>query len=499
MDPGNWGNAANTPEDPRDAQGDIGDNTHEGFDYISAAVSEDSVIEMSGNSGSIPGAVFPGGGTGFVGTIPKKKANKTGGTKDDAKTDNAPEEGKSKAAVNKGSSYTSGKGKGSHPEGKKAVRRNPIPNHILKVWADEKRCLGCGSSDHWRSNCPTNPPTGMRKDSPSGSKSKGSQPKDNTRKSSKASPAKSNPSSDAASAQSGQRGVKRDRGDLGQSGLTPPAKKGAKKFSYAAAAATGALEVAIVTKDKAHISKRDFYTIRAAVDDAWMKQLDAGKVEFEVDSWLYTSQMATFCAPNADSAGQVEKIIREHGFFVMKKETLMEERKPTRILSGLVTGPTAGRDRKVLERLLKYEADRVGVTGRLEYYSSHLVKKSGNLILKLVADDEAIAGLTRCEFELRLGASGKVKFQDERADKKTSRQTKLEELESRIKEQKQLLQQAIQERRALEDVETASVGSMGVSKLHVGGTDDSNVGDADREMDTLEEELLGKDEPTVKV
>ena len=134
MDPGNWGYAANTPEDPRDDQGDIGNNTHsEGIDYISAAVSEDSAIEMSGNSGSIPGAVFPGGGTGFVGTIPKKKANKTGGTKD-AKTDNAPEEGKSKAAVNKGSSNTSGgKGKGSHPDGKKAVRRNPIPNHILKV------------------------------------------------------------------------------------------------------------------------------------------------------------------------------------------------------------------------------------------------------------------------------------------------------------------------------------------------------------------------------
>ena len=128
------------------------------------------------------------------------------------------------------------------------------------------------------------------------------------------------------------------------------------------------------------------------------------------------------------------------------------------------------------------------------------MQKSGNLILKLVADDEAIAGLTRVEFELHLDTSGKVKFQDERADKKTSRQTKLEELENRIKEQKQLLEQAIQERRALEDVETASVGSMGVSKLHVGGTDSSNVGDADKEMDTLEEELLGKDnEPTVKV
>ena len=124
MDPGNWGYAANTPEDPRDDQGDIGNNTHsEGIDYISAAVSEDSAIEMSGNSGSIPGAVFPGGGSGFVGTIPKTKANKTGRTKDDAKTDNAPEEGKSKAAVNKGSSNTSGgKGKGSHPD---QTRRRP--------------------------------------------------------------------------------------------------------------------------------------------------------------------------------------------------------------------------------------------------------------------------------------------------------------------------------------------------------------------------------------
>ena len=57
-------------------------------------------------------------GSGFGGTIPKKKTNKA-------------------TTVHKGKGNTSG-GKGKE---KRAVRLNSVLNHILKVWVDEKRCL----------------------------------------------------------------------------------------------------------------------------------------------------------------------------------------------------------------------------------------------------------------------------------------------------------------------------------------------------------------------
>ena len=104
----------------------------------------------------------------------------------------------------------------------------------------------------------------------------------------------------------------------------------------------------------------------------------------------------------------------------------------------------------------------------MEYYSSHPIEKSGNLLLKILLDDRAMACLEERKFELRIGASGRVKFSDERADKKTSKAEKQkaerEELMRTFEEQKKAMKESLEKIRALQPDEE-SVGSMGVSNL----------------------------------
>ena len=76
--------------------------------------------------------------------------------------------------------------------------------------------------------------------------------------------------------------------------------------------------------------------------------------------------------------------------------------------------------------------------------------------------------------ELHIGASGKVRFQDERALRKSSpeyRRRRLQELEQSIEASKKLILDQVKERKELEmDLEKPppSVGSMGMSSLTVG-------------------------------
>ena len=88
-------------------------------------------------------------------------------------------------------------------------------------------------------------------------------------------------------------------------------------------------------------------------------------------------------------------------------------------------------------------------------------------------DDDAKEQLSRADFELRIGASGKVKFIDERAQKKSHPEyvrRRLAELEQSIDEHKQQIKDELEERRKLQedlDKPPASVGSVGLSSLNV--------------------------------
>ena len=172
----------------------------------------------------------------------------------------------------------------------------------------------------------------------------------------------------------------------------------------------------------------------------------------------------------------------------LPKNALLDERKPTKVLTGLVSGPAASRDRSILERLITFEKKRVDIRGRMEYHSSTVVQKSGNLLLRIVTDEDALEDLKKVDFELRIGASGKVKFSDPSAEKKLTaeqmREKRRSELEESIASDKIRIKERLAELRALNE-ETESIGSLGMSSMTVEDANKMDVSEKDKEEEKM--------------
>ena len=107
--------------------------------------------------------------------------------------------------------------------------------------------------------------------------------------------------------------------------------------------------------------------------------------------------------------------------------------------------------------------------GQIAYYSSH---KTGNnnLLLSIKVDEDAEPGLEELDYSLRIGASGLVKFADNRSDKRVDQKTRakrLEELQEEIQQAREVLRQKVERAKELNNLEEQSVGSLGVSTLEL--------------------------------
>ena len=379
--------------------------------------------------------------------------------------------------------------------GKETAVSDQIPYAALqKMWAANKCCLSCGSAKHYKRACPILNPdaattTNKKTTSDNSRKSGGRQPSSST-----ASAKRSTGSTKASSETRSQRvmgskptskpalspapkvGTKRSR-DPVPTGVTPPAKKQqTRKFSYASATA-GAIEMAIVTGDRGHIRKADYDKFRDAVEDRYISELNKGVMPLSVDKWTYTNQLASVHIADSQSCDSMVEVAKNLKLQLVPRAELEAERKPTTILTGLVIPPAARRSREVIERFLKFEKQRNKIPGRLEFYSAISLPQSENLLLRIIVDDEAKEELERIDSSLRIGASGLVKFLDERADKRVNAQTrkvKLAKLEAELEEKKKAVRELITQTRELK-AETESVGSVGMSSLTVTATVHANT------------------------
>ena len=135
----------------------------------------------------------------------------------------------------------------------------------------------------------------------------------------------------------------------------------------------------------------------------------------------------------------------------------------------MLTGPAAKRTRSELECLLKYECHRVKIPGRCEYYSEIPVHRSGNKLLKVKVDDDAMERLRELDFQVRVGASGMVKFQDKREAKQVNKQTRanrLQECNNELEELRKKLVECEARKQGIE-ADTESVGSGGITGLRI--------------------------------
>ena len=135
------------------------------------------------------------------------------------------------------------------------------------------------------------------------------------------------------------------------------------------------------------------------------------------------------------------------------------------------------------------KAGQVKIPGKLQYHSAHKVASSGNLLLKILVDEDAEPRFKELSYQLRMGASGYVKFEDDRAKRKVDKRTRakqIEDLEAELEAEKKKLDERIKYLNQLKNSDNESVASMGLSGL--------NVGDKDKAEDMDTETLLAREE-----
>ena len=402
---------------------------------------------------------------------------------------------------------------------------------LLNLWRKEGRCLACGSEAHRIVECALagpkpstttteskgtpstsskgssstssgkGPSTSSARAQPSQSKGSGGrapQPKGSSGHKSnpggsgqRGQPSSTNPKGKGRNSSSKeQRGVKRDH-DQSHTGYTPESKKANKKFSYAKAT-EGSLELVIRTEAGNHITKREHFRLKTLAEEIFLTQLEKGETLIEVDEWSHTNLLATVHVGNAASAMTLVSEAKKIGLKLVGRQEYDANRKDFKILTGLVTGPAAQRDRKDLDRFIKAEMLRRKMPGQIEYYSSH---KTGNnnLLLSIKVDEDAEPRLEELDHSLRIGASGLVKFTDNRSDKRVDQKTRakrLEELQEEIEQAREELRKKVERAKELNNLETQSVGSMGVSSLEI-----AEVTKAANATEAMEEDEANNSKP----
>ena len=383
--------------------------------------------------------------------------------------------------------------------------RDGVTSALRRMWRKENRCLACGSEKHHIKDCslgaqrdksgPSTHNTGLKA---APAKAKDANPpsndRDNDSKESKG-VQHSNPFTPRERAEKRKRPV-----DMSPSGLTPPVKKGTN-FSYATVT-NSAICMVILTREGNHIAVREHNRLRTLVEERWINQLEKGENLVAVERWEYTSRTASVFLADAASVETVKEEANKLNLSLMNKEQYERERPVTKILSGLITGPAAKRDRKDLERFLKVEVERVKVPGFIKVYNVAPIARSGNALLRISVCAEAEARMKELDYQLRIGASGFTKFEDARASKKVERhktlQERQEELHRLIEEDKKKIKQRMEELRDLEKAETESVGSMGMSAMEIDKRGPTNTADtAEPKSNDTDEELL-RDTPERK-
>jgi hypothetical protein len=119
-------------------------------------------------------------------------------------------------------------------------------------------------------------------------------------------------------------------------------------------------------------------------------------------------------------------------------------------------------------------ASKNGIAGRIEVLETFRTK-SGNAILRIRVDDVALTRLKELDFEVRVATAGKIRFcetkpacasTDNRAppDKAAEIAERIQSLEEEIAVEKEKLD--VMNKR-VDEAETASVGSVGLSALIV--------------------------------
>ena len=222
-------------------------------------------------------------------------------------------------------------------------------------------------------------------------------------------------------------GVKRSRAATTASGFTPPTKSQcpsetagrssplrSNKTSYAWAA-KGALEIVVVDGDHSHITRGKFYSIEKAALDKVIEALHAGAWLPTINTWSYSTAMATVSFNDDRSRRFVLDILASKGLVALSVEEWKELRQPTKIYSGVIRGATATLDLDTICLLLARDCRGKNIPGGVPVVNA-VKTQTGDLILYVKLREDQIKALENNSGTLGVGVTT-VLFQDTRGSK----------------------------------------------------------------------------------
>lgn len=233
--------------------------------------------------------------------------------------------------------------------------------------------------------------------------------------------------------------------------------------------------MAVVNDDDGHISKESWTKLQSAFLAENVRRLNAGENMIYVDKFSYDTNLAEIHFTRGESIPTVADLVKTFNLKLVGKEDLLQRRRPTKLMSGLITAPAASLPDETLTKAFKQEVLASKVDGRLEFVSTVTVARSGNKILRILVDDIAVQSLGARGNTLNLMGMGEVLFSDVKGQNTTLNKTAanlqskardLEERRKRLAEETEALKAA--EEKLENERESQSVGSCGISGMNIG-------------------------------
>ncbi len=388
-----------------------------------------------------------------------------------------------------------------------------IPDHLVRLWLSQRRCLVCGDSKHFKRNCPHRPVDAQLKENEKKASKSKAKAKD---KKAKHTGSKETVTADEAEGGGGEAttttGGERKRPHSGSpTGVTPDSKKPATepqgdvevsekstadgktaknskpasaRFSFATEEPEeNTLTLVIVNKDGENVRRSVFDKLQAEVNKRLLAKMKAGEESLpDIIGWWYANAFSTVRVKELNDTLEINEACEALGLMTVEKSEWQETRGPSKVISGFLRGVVATMSEDDIMDIVSDQKDTRGIRGRLELFGFRRTEEGG--VLRLKADALTLEDLEKkANWTLNFLASGRVLFQPVNKGMSVDNRPKAEDLATQIKnlEERLLADRArlatLQRRKEEEEQseKASTVNTLGMSHLGVGEDDEMDT------------------------
>ena len=305
---------------------------------------------------------------------------------------------------------------------------------------------------------------------------------------------------EASTQRADRRGEKRSR-EPAVSGYTPPLKRNAKREHSYATVAAEATELVIRNAEGKHITKDKLRELEQVLNDDYLDQILKGEeVQIPlVEKWDHTATVATVKCIGQYTEDAIRAAAPKVSVKIMSRSSWEAQKRPTKFITGLVTGATANQPKEKLVKLLEVQAKLEKIPGKIELIQTFKTQRPDSIIIKLLVDDIAEARLVEMGNTLRFGFSDKILFEDVKpktttkvnvpsVPEKAAAASRVSQLESEIDFHRARLTQKMKDKEEAELLAGSETGSVSgrLTRLEIEEMEEELANDSDKEAQASE-------------